>query len=111
MERDNFIWWITGNSGAGKTSLADMFHDVIRLDGDKMREVWQLGFSKKDRYEQNIRIAKLAKILSKQGFDVVVSTICPYKDLRKKVKEICNCRFIYLEEGKDSSKQYPYEKE
>ncbi len=105
------IHWITGNSGSGKTTLAKrMKKEDIILDGDDMREVWPgLGFSKEDRYEQNLRIARLAKTLEKQGFDVIVSTICPYKKLREKVKEITGCRFIYLEGGKEG-KDYPYEK-
>ena len=47
-------------------------------------------------------------MLDIQGFDVVIATICPYRDLREKVKEITNCRFIYLEGGK-SGVEYPYE--
>ena len=75
--------------------------DVIHLDGDVMRTVWKLGFSKEDRYENNLRIARIAKILREQGYDVVISTICPYKDLREKCKEICGCKFVYLEGGKE----------
>jgi len=108
--RNVMVWWITGNSGAGKTTLALQMKDVIHLDGDVMRMVWQLGFSKEDRYEQNLRIARLAKVLRNQGFNVVVSTICPYKDLREKVQEICGCKFIYLEGGKEPNEEYPYEK-
>ena len=113
------ITWITGNSGAGKTTLAlklqsqgnspDEFSTIL-LDGDSMRKIWpELGLSKEDRWLNNIRIARLAKILEDQGFDVIVSTICPYKDLRSEVQKITNCRFIYLEGGKSGS-EYPYEK-
>ena len=108
--RNVMVWWITGNSGAGKTTLALQMKDAIHLDGDVMRTVWQLGFSEKDRYEQNLRIARLAKVLRNQGFNVVVSTICPYKDLREKVQEICGCKFIYLEGGQEPNEEYPYEK-
>lgn len=105
------ITWVTGNSGSGKTTLANKLIKCdggILLDGDKLRECWTLGFSKEDRVEQNLRIAKIAKMLDLQGFDVVVSTICPYKDLRARVKAITNARFIYLEGGKEG-KDYPYE--
>ena len=103
------IWWITGNTGSGKTTLAKKMTGTIVLDGDELRNCWSLGFSKEDRWEQNMRAARLAKMLEKQGYDVVVSTICPYKDLRKEVQVITGCRFIYLDGGKETTKEYPYE--
>jgi cytidyltransferase-like protein len=108
--RSGMVWWLTGNSGSGKTTTALQFKDAIHLDGDVMRTVWSLGFSKEDRYEQNLRIAKLAKVLRNQGHNVVVSTICPFKDLREKVQEICDCKFLYVEGGKEPSENYPYER-
>lgn len=105
------VTWITGNSGAGKTTLANKLVALdggILLDGDEMRICWKLGFSKNDRIENNLRIARIAKILSEQGFKVVVATICPYRALRMEVKQITNCRFIYLDGGK-TGKDYPYE--
>jgi len=106
------VTWITGNSGAGKTTLAKKIiaHDGgILLDGDAMRKCWTLGFSKEDRWENNLRIAKIVNELSSQGFNVIVATICPFKDLRQEVEKITNCRFIYLSGGKESSNEYPYE--
>ena len=105
------ITWITGNSGSGKTTLARKIIKAdggILLDGDGMRTCWDLGFSKEDRIENNLRIARIAKVLDGQGFNIVVSTICPYRELRSGVKEITNCRFIYLDGGKTGEK-YPYE--
>lgn len=103
------IWWITGNSGSGKTTLAKKMNNVVVLDGDELRECWHLGFTKEDRWEQNRRAALLAKMIEKQGYDVIVSTICPYKDLRKEVQAITGCKFVYLEGGKESTEEYPYE--
>jgi len=106
------VTWITGQSKSGKTTLAKKIiaHDGgILLDGDSMRKCWTLGFSKEDRWENNLRIAKIANELSSQGQNVIVSTICPYKDLRQEVQKITNCRFIYLEGGLETSNEYPYE--
>ena len=104
------ITWITGNSGSGKTTLAKkMRKDEIILDGNILRMVWPgLGFSKEDRQEQNLRVARLAKMLEEQGFGVIIATICPYKDLRDEVQKITGCTFIYLAGGK-SGVEYPYE--
>ena len=121
------ITWIFGNTGSGKTTLAkeivytkyendypdfdkdNPYADVIWLDGDNMRGVWtDLGLSKEDRWEQNLRVARLAAMLDKQGFNVLVSVICPYKKLRKEVKKITNCKFIYVEGGK-KGKDFPFD--
>ena len=104
------IWWFTGNSGAGKTTLAQRMGNVIVLDGDDLRYVWKLGFSKEDRWEQNLRAAKLARLLHRQGYDVVVSTICPYRELRKEVQAMTGCKFVYLDGGKEPTEEYPYER-
>ncbi len=82
----------------------------VLLDGDLIRDIYPAGFSKVEREEHNIRVAKLATMLDKQGVDVIVTLICPYKELRRKVQEICGCGFIYLDtEPKDEN--YPYETE
>jgi len=106
------ITWITGNSGSGKTNLAKQLiygnKDAVLLDGDELRKKKSLGFSKQDRWKHNIEVAELAKKHEKAGLEVIVAVICPYKALRKKVKKITNCKFIYLEGGKTGN-DYPYE--
>jgi len=105
------VTWITGNTGAGKTTLARKLkgkEDII-LDGDEMRQLWSdLTLTKEDREENNLRIAKLAALLDRQGFNVIVSVIAPYRDLRKKIKQITKCKFIYIEGGRDG-KEFPYD--
>lgn len=105
--------WITGNSGAGKTTLAQRLRltpKTIILDGDQMRYVWKdLGYSKEDRTEQNWRVARLADVFELQGFDVVVATICPYRDLRKELSESFDIEWVYLKGGEKPSKEFPYE--
>ena len=106
------IIWITGNSGSGKTTLATQLKTdrTIILDGDEMRKTISegIGYSKEDRWQHNLRVARLAKLLESQGFDVIISLICPYKKLRNEVQKITNCGFIYLAGGK-KHKNYPYE--
>lgn len=106
------ILWYTGNSGAGKTTAArEMARRTksVLLDGDALREVWPgLTLTKADRWEQNLRAARLARMLGDQGFDVVVATICPYRDLRIECQKITGCEFVFLTGGKHGP-EYPYE--
>lgn len=99
------IQWVYGPSGSGKTTLARKLLDArtVHLDGDDMRRVWtDLAFSDADRETQNIRIANLTRVLDRQGFNVVVSTICPTRELRDKVFSICGCTFIEIQDTRDA---------
>lgn len=100
------VTWIYGRSKSGKSKLArkvSKSENAILLDGDQMRATIckDLGFTAEDRRENNLRIARLARLLDSQDFNVVVATICPYISLRQEVREITGCRFIYLEGGID----------
>lgn len=100
------IEWVYGESGMGKTTLARKLvaqtpHAVL-LDGDDLRRVWDdLGFDAANRREQNLRMARLARLLEMQGFPVVVATILPGDELRAEVGGITGCRFIRIEGDKD----------
>ena len=56
-----------------------------------------------------MRVARLARVLERQGFVVVVSTICPYRELRRKVKEITGCLMICLVGGEPPGEERPFE--
>lgn len=109
------VTWIYGQSKSGKTTLAKKIakHDgAILLDGDTNRRTicTDLGFTHEDRTENNLRVARLARELDSQGFNVVVSTIAPYRELRNKIYKICGCRFIYVEgQHRITSEDYPFE--
>jgi len=105
------IIWISGNTGSGKTFMAEMLKtvipNVIHLDGDKMRKIWtDLGMSENDRWENNKRIARLADMLHWDK-NIIVSVIAPYKDLRKVIDDICHPLWIYL--PSTSTIEKPYE--
>lgn len=93
------IIWIRGKRKSGKTTLAKQLlerMDAVWLDGDMVRAVWtDLGFTDKDRLENNLRVARLAKAMEDQGRDVIVSTICP-DHCKEEVFNITGCKFIEL---------------
>jgi len=110
------ILWLTGQSGAGKTTLARTLKqnmpELIILDGNEMRESISLGadFSKIDRSEHNLRIARLALVLGKQA-PVVVSVIAPFAAVRAQIDALIHPLWIYLtrNESPATSETYPYE--
>lgn len=108
------IIWLTGNVGAGKTSLAYLLKDrlsAIVLDGDELRSSISndLGFGKQDRDEHNLRAARLALILNNQGFNVVVAVIAPFQSTRNKITKLINPYWIHVKGGRWKGKNMPYE--
>lgn len=86
------IIWITGLSGAGKTTLATALEKKIRkkgyftivFDGDIIRNRINkdLGFSDADRMENIRRTAEIAKLFADHGLIVICSFITPLKSMR-----------------------------
>jgi len=98
-ESDAFTVWFTGLSGAGKTTMAlalaayleDVSLPYELLDGDEIRSglCSDLGFSKEDRDENVRRLACAAKLLNGRGVISIVAAISPYRDARRKAREMC----------------------
>lgn len=91
-----FVLWMTGLSGAGKTTIALILVDelkqrgvkVERLDGDVVRQslTRDLGFSKEDRDKNIERVSFVAKLLSRNGVGCICSFISPYQAVRDQVR-------------------------
>ena len=89
------VIWITGLSGAGKTTLANELynvlysnnHSLILLDGDELRKVFQsTEFNSKNhgreaRLSLAMKYARLCKLISVQGITVIISTISLFKEV------------------------------
>ncbi len=95
-EQQGFVLWMTGLSGAGKTTIAlellqqleDRGLRLERLDGDVVRESLtnDLGFTAEDRRKNIERVTFVAKLLSRNGVGCVCSFISPYQAVRDHVK-------------------------
>jgi adenylylsulfate kinase len=91
-----FVLWLTGLSGAGKSTvaaklgpaLAERGHRVELLDGDEVRTnlCQGLGFSRADRDTNIARIGYVAGKLAKHGVAVLVAAISPYREARDRVR-------------------------
>lgn len=88
--------WMTGFSGAGKTTICQAVHTellvrgirVETLDGDVVRKHLsrELGFSKSERDENIRRIGFVAQLLTRHGVIALVSAISPYRSVRDEIR-------------------------
>ncbi|HEX7024559.1 MAG TPA: adenylyl-sulfate kinase, partial [Gemmatimonadales bacterium] len=92
------VIWLTGLSGSGKSTVADLMAEelrrrgqrVERLDGDALRQVFPgTGFTREDREAQVRRAGFLAARLEAGGAFVVASFIAPYREGREFVRGLC----------------------
>ena len=96
MDSKGQVIWLTGLSGAGKTTVARALrgeltalgHRVETLDGDEVRENLSRGltFSKEDRETNVRRIGFVARLLARNGVIVLASAISPYRQSRDDVR-------------------------
>ena len=90
------ILWLTGLSGAGKTTIARGVEYQLKvrnclvevLDGDEIRRhiSKELGFTKEDREINIRRIGFVANLLSRNGIVAIVAAISPYQAIRDEIR-------------------------
>ncbi len=92
------VLWLTGLSGAGKSTIADLVEKqllafgrhTMLLDGDNVRHGLNrdLGFTDVDRVENVRRVGEVAKLMAEAGLIVVCSFISPFRAERRMVREL-----------------------
>ena len=92
------VLWLTGLSGAGKSTIADIVEKKLHalgrhtmlLDGDNVRHGLNrdLGFTDVDRVENIRRVGEVAKLMTEAGLIVICSFISPFRAERRMVREL-----------------------
>ena len=92
------VLWMTGLSGAGKSTIANALEQRLHemgkhtylLDGDNVRHglSQDLGFTEDDRVENLRRIAEVSKLMVDAGLIVISAFISPFKSERDAARAI-----------------------
>src|SRR5439155_5092902 len=92
------VLWLTGLSGAGKSTIADIVEKrllalgrhTMLLDGDNVRHGLNrdLGFTDTDRVENIRRVGEVARLFGDAGLIVVCAFISPFRADRQMAREI-----------------------
>ncbi|HUY62278.1 MAG TPA: adenylyl-sulfate kinase [Candidatus Paceibacterota bacterium] len=107
-ESRGIVIFLTGLSGAGKSTVADALHrrifertgrPVTLLDGDVVRQHLSkgLGFSKEDRNLNIERIGFVAAEVAKHGGIAICAAIAPYASARARVRKMTEAHGTHLE--------------
>ena len=113
MEHKGTVYFFTGLSGAGKTTVGSLFYqrlkntkpNAVYLDGDEIRVAFgeDVGYTNDDRLRWAGRIFRVCRLLSDQGIDVVCCSIAMFDTVRRWNREhIPNYKEIYIRVKKET---------
>jgi adenylyl-sulfate kinase len=98
------IFWFTGLSGAGKTTIARRAKEVLEqegkkillIDGDEIRSQYPraLGFSREDILQNNRFIAGMCRQRAPEFDYIFVSVITPFHAIRRELKENLGGQYV-----------------
>ena len=97
------IYWLTGQPGAGKTTLAKYLveyfpkDEVTHVDGDDLRDIFKnKDYSITGRRLNIQRAQYIAQFMHSKGHNVIVSLVSPYRDQREAFKFSTSVVEIYV---------------
>lgn len=104
MSQRGFTIWLTGLSGAGKSTISERLANELErlgrrteiLDGDVVRTHLSkgLGFLREDRDTNIARIAFVSSLLVRHGAAVIIAAISPFAQARQEARERIGDGFV-----------------
>lgn len=106
-KKKGIVFWITGLSGSGKSTVAknikknisNKYGKTVLINGDKLRNIFKLkGYSKKERLDIGISYSKISKLLTNNKVNVIIATVGLFHELHNyNRKTLANYVEIFLQ--------------
>ena len=114
MKKTGILFWITGLSGSGKTSIAKNIKNKIEkkhgrticISGDQIRKMFNLkGYSKNERLKIGKKYLKLINLIIRQRINVIFAVVGLFHELHKLNRKLfVNYLEIYIKSDFDKIK-------
>ena len=103
--KKNFMMYMVGRSGSGKTTIANALEEELRkkgmqqlqvIDGDVIRQQFGdiFGYTYEERMKCNRAVRVVVKYLLDNHISVILAQVASYEDMRKKVRETFSNEYI-----------------
>ncbi len=98
-KKKGILFWVTGLSGAGKTSISNKIYNNIKkeygktfyINGDEIRKIFELkSYNNSDRKKGGIKYSKLFKKITDQNINVLFAGMALFHDVRAWNKKYIN---------------------
>ena len=106
IKNKGILFWVTGLSGSGKTTIAKLIKSRISklygptliISGDDLRNIFELrGFDKKTRLSNGIKFSRMCKLITNQNINIIFAVVGLIEKIRfLNKKNIKNYVEIYI---------------